>query len=211
MGVIVVVSSVAIVVLLHRTDTATRQLADDIQPARSNAFQLQAALRDQETGVRGYVITGDPRFLEPYYTGQQAEQAAAAELRQRLSGHDHLLADVTAIETVAEQWRTSYAEPLIARVSPGQPFPLSTAEADQGKAEFDELRALFDTQNADILSARDYARADLAAAQTWRNRELIAVLVVILGTGLALTLWVRRAVTRPVTAVGGGMPADRRR
>ena len=68
--------------LLDRTDTATDQLADNIQPARSAAFQLQAALRDQETGVRGYVMTGDPRFLEPYYTGKQGEQAAAAELRQ---------------------------------------------------------------------------------------------------------------------------------
>ncbi|MGO4445142.1 SpoIIE family protein phosphatase [Mycobacterium sp. 2YAF39] len=201
MGVIVIVSSVAVAMLLHRTDTATDQLADSIQPARSAAFQLQAALRDQETGVRGYVITGDPQFLEPYYTGKQGEQAAVAQLRQNLSDHDDLLADVTAIESVAEQWRTSYIQPLIARVSPGQPYPLSVAEADQGKAEFDELRALFDTQNADIYSARDVARAEVREAQTWRNRELIAVLVVILGAALALTLWVRRAVTGPVADV----------
>jgi sigma-B regulation protein RsbU (phosphoserine phosphatase) len=201
MGVIVIVSSVAVAMLLHRNDTATDQLADSIQPARSAAFRLQAALRDQETGMRGYVMTGDPQFLEPYYTGKQAEQAAAAELRQNLRDHDDLLADVTAIETVAEQWRTSYVEPLIARVSPGQPYPLSVAEDDQGKAEFDELRALFDTQNAGIYSARDAARAELREAQTWRNRELIAVLVVILGAAMALTLWVRRAVTGPVAAV----------
>ena len=108
---------------------------------------------------------------------------------------------VTAVETVAEQWRNSYGQPLIARVSPGQPYPLNVAEADQGMAEFDELRALFDTQNADIYAARDAARAELREAQTWRNRELIAVLVVILGAAMALALWVRRAVTGPVAAV----------
>jgi sigma-B regulation protein RsbU (phosphoserine phosphatase) len=201
MGVIVIVSSVAIAILLNRTDTATRQLSDNIQPARSTAFQLQAALRDQETGVRGYVITGDPRFLDPYYSGRQNEHTAVAELHEVLSDHDDLLADLTAIETAAEEWRTNYAQPVIERVTPGQPYPLSTAEASQGKTEFDELRTLFDTQNAGLYSARDDARDQLRAAQTWRDRELIAVLVVILGAAMALTLWVRRAVTGPVAAV----------
>ncbi len=201
MGVVVIGGSAAIAVLLHRTDTATRQLADTFSPARSIAFQLQAALRDQETGVRGYVITSDPRFLEPYFAGQEREQAASTALREVLSGNDALLADLSAIETAAGQWRSSYAQPLIARVSPGQPFPLSAAEADRGKAQFDNLRALFDTQNADLESTRNDARAQLQRDQTWLNRVLVVVLVAVVGTGLALALLVRRAVTAPVAAV----------
>ena len=201
MGVIVIGSSVVVAFLLHRTETATGMLADNIQPARSTAYQLQAALRDQETGVRGYVITGDSRFLEPYYGGQQAEEAATAGLRRLLVNHDDLLNDIAAIEAGAEQWRTSYAEPLIARVSPGQAYLLSAAEADLGKMQFDRLRTMFDTQNADLTSTRDAARAQLRHDQRWLNRVLIGVLVAILGTGLALTLLVRNAVTRPVAAV----------
>ena len=201
MGVVVIGGSAAIALLLHRTDTATHQLADTTSPARSTAFQLQAALRDQETGVRGYVITGDPRFLEPYFDGQQREQAAVAGLHQRLTGNGQLMADLTAIETAVAKWRTSYAEPLIARVSPGQPYPLSATEAEQGKAQFDHLRALFDTQNADLESARNEARAQLQRDQTWLNRVLVVVLVAVLGTGLALAVLVRRAVTGPVAAV----------
>lgn len=63
MGAVVIGGSVAVATLLHRTDAATHQLADSISPARSAAFELQGALRDQETGVRGYVITGDRRFF----------------------------------------------------------------------------------------------------------------------------------------------------
>jgi phosphoserine phosphatase RsbU/P len=201
MGVAVITGSVAIAILLHRTDTATRQLADHISPARSTAFQLQGALGDQETGVRGYVITGDPRFLEPYFAGQQAEQVAAAGVRERLSGNDDLLADLTAIETAGEQWRTTYAEPLIARVSPGQPYPLTGAEADRGKAQFDRLRALFETQTADLDSARNAARTQLQQDQTGLNRVLIIVLVEVVGTGVVLSILVRRAVTGPLAAV----------
>lgn len=201
MGVVVISGSAAVAVLLERTDIATRQLADTVSPARSTAFQLQAALRDQETGVRGYVITGNPRFLEPYVAGQKAEDVAAAALRQSLSGHDDLLADLTAIETAVQRWRTSYAEPVIARVSPGEPYPLSEAEADSGKAQFDALRALFNTQNTNLNSARADARARLEQAQTWLDRVLLGVLVAILGTGVVLTFLVRNAVARPVAAV----------
>jgi phosphoserine phosphatase RsbU/P len=201
MGVVVIGGSAAIAVLQYRTDAATRQLVDTTSPARSTAFQLQSALRDQETGVRGYVITGDRRFLEPYFAGQQAEQDAAARVGERLTGNDDLLADLDAIETAAEQWRTSYAEPLIARVTPGQPYPLSNAEAQRGKAEFDRLRALFEKQNADLDAARNSARAQLQQDQTWLNQVLIVVLVALVGTALALTLLVRGAVTRPVAAV----------
>ncbi|MDG5485184.1 CHASE3 domain-containing protein [Mycolicibacterium gadium] len=201
MGVVVLCGSTAVAVLQYRTDAAVRQLVDTTSPARATAFQMQAGLRDQETGVRGYVITGDRRFLEPYVEGQQAEQAAAARVRERLTGNDDLLADLDAIETAAEQWRTSYAEPVIARVSPGEPYPLSNAEADRGKAQFDNLRALFDKQNENLVSARDNARAQLQQFETWLNQVLIIVFVALVGTALALTLLVRGAVARPVAAV----------
>ena len=54
MGAVVLAGAVAGAVLLNRTDYVSRELIDDIQPARVAAYQLQAALRDQETAVRGY-------------------------------------------------------------------------------------------------------------------------------------------------------------
>ena len=59
-------------------------MTDNIQPARVAAAELQAALRDQETGLRGYLISADRQFLAPYYDGQRDEQAAAAEVRRRI-------------------------------------------------------------------------------------------------------------------------------
>ena len=76
----------------------SRELTDEIQPARVAACQLQSALRDQETGVRGYLIAADRQFLTPYYDGQQAEQAAAEDIRRRLGRRTDLVADLDAIE-----------------------------------------------------------------------------------------------------------------
>ena len=60
MGVLVLLSAVVGAALLNRTDVVSRLLSQEIQPARVAAAQLQAALRDQETGIRGYLICRRP-------------------------------------------------------------------------------------------------------------------------------------------------------
>ncbi|OOK63945.1 CHASE3 domain protein, partial [Mycobacterium kansasii] len=62
-GVMVLAGAVAGAILLNRTDELSRQLRDDIAPSRVAACQLQSALRDQETGIRGYLISADTQFL----------------------------------------------------------------------------------------------------------------------------------------------------
>src|SRR4029453_11560787 len=94
MGVVVLVGLVAGGLLMHRTDQLSRELIDNVQPARGQAYALQAALRDQETAVRGYVITADEQFLQPYYTGQDAEREAAQNVRERVGDHAELITDL---------------------------------------------------------------------------------------------------------------------
>ena len=105
MGLLVLLGAVVGGVLLDRTDEVSRSLRDDIQPSRVSAAQLQSALRDQETGLRGYLISADRQFLSPYYDGMRAEQAASQDIRQRLGGRADLIADLDAIETTAANWR----------------------------------------------------------------------------------------------------------
>lgn len=68
MGLVVLAGGVATVLLLGRSDQVTEELTEDIGPARIAAYQLQAALRDQETAVRGYLIAADRQFLAPTTT-----------------------------------------------------------------------------------------------------------------------------------------------
>jgi signal transduction histidine kinase len=199
-GVLVLAGAVAAAVLLNRTDAVSNRLSDHIQPARVAAYQLQAALRDQETALRGYVIAADPQFLEPYGSGQRAEQAAAQEVRDRIGNRPDLLADLTAVEQDAAVWRERYAQPLIDSVVPGRPN-VDTDIAERGKVQFDHLRALFDTQNANLTSARAVALAELDTVRSWRDGVLVAILAVLLVTAVLLGILVRRAVTRPLEAL----------
>jgi signal transduction histidine kinase len=198
MGVVVIVGLLAGGLLMNRTDQLSRDLIDNIQPARVQAYALQAALRDQETAVRGYVITADRQFLDPFYTGQEAEKQAAQNIRERLGGRGDLVSDLDAIEQGAQSWRTSYAAPIIANVSRGVPTADNRSLTDRGKTEFDDLRALFDRQNQNLLTARTDGIHQLERMRHWRDGLAIAMVAVFVGLAVVLALLVRNAVTRPL-------------
>jgi signal transduction histidine kinase len=201
MGTVVLAGAAAGAVLLGRTDAVTRELTDDIQPARVSAYQLQGALRDQETALRGYLIAADRQFLAPYVDGQRVERQAADDITARLGARVDLIADLTAIERAGAAWRSTYAQPLISSVIPGAPNVVDATTAARGKAEFDRIRGLFGTQNADLGAARTAAVKELDTMRSWRDRILIAMVAVFIAGAILLGLLMRRAVTRPLAVL----------
>ncbi|CAN3129255.1 sensor histidine kinase [Mycobacterium sp. smrl_JER01] len=201
MGVAVLVGGVTVAVLLHRTDQVSGQLIENIQPARVAAYQLQAALRDQETAVRGYLIAADRQFLLPYDQGREVEQEAAAAIRQLEQDRPDLLQDLDAIEEASGAWRTGYAEPIIADVLPGNPAAVDPALTEQGKAAFDRLRGLFDTQNEHLSQARNDGLAELDRFRALRNVVLVTMAGIFVVTIVLLALMLRAALVRPLGAL----------
>jgi signal transduction histidine kinase len=201
MGVVVLAGALTGWTLMNRTDDESRDLIDDIQPARVASYRLQTALRDQETAVRGYAITADREFLAPYYDGQQAERAAVDTIRTRLAKRPDLLADLDAVETAAAQWRTGFAEPLIASVHVGTPRAVDPTVIDRGKVEFDDIRELSDVQSAALTSARDEGVANLDATRGWRDRVLLGMVAAFFVTAVLLAVLIRNAITRPLATL----------
>lgn len=198
-GTAVLACSIAATILVSQADKVSNQLRDGVQPARIAAYQLQAALRDQETAVRGYLLTNDPRFLAPYNDGRTAETEAAEQIRQYLAGKEELLADLTGIEEAAEIWRSEYADPLLAGVTPSQ--PVADASIDEGKALFDRLRALFTIQNDHLSQARAAGLAHLDEIRGWRDAVMVAMILTFVTTAVLLAVVMRNAVNRPLSAL----------
>lgn len=201
MGVLVLGAGVAGAVLLQRYDQVSRELIDEVQPSRSAAYRLQVALRDQETAIRGYAISADRQFLDPYFAGQEAEATAADDIRRRAGDRTELIVDLDAIERAAASWRSSFAEPVIASITPNTPTVVSADVVERGKVGFDRIRALFDGQNQHLADARAAGIANLDHIRFWRNAVLGAIVVVLLATAVALAIVMRRAVTRPLSVL----------
>ena len=138
-GVLAVTAAVLVAWLTAQTRGTSNELVNSILPAQVQAYRLQGALVDQETGVRGYGLTGDVRFLQPYTTGLATEKAAAAQLRVLIGGKKLLTADLARIERAAQAWRAGYAVPSISKARRGPLTGNDLTLLDQGKAAFDRF------------------------------------------------------------------------
>ena len=72
------------------------------------------AMVDQETGVRGYLITGDEKFLEPYHSGGNAYTAAIRKIRELTSDNPAQQGRLDELNELATKWRSEIAERQIA-------------------------------------------------------------------------------------------------
>jgi len=199
MALLVVGSAAIIAAVVGNARTLTDRLQDTILPAQVQAYRLQSALLGQETGLRGYGITGDAQFLQPYTQGLATEADAAGRLRRLAGGQQPLATDLDGIEQAAGRWHRSDATPLIARARHG---PLNASDAGllgRSKQAFDHLRTLFATQNAHLATAATRGRASVnhvRAVQTWIFTLILAIL---LAAAAALTLVWRSAVAQPLS------------
>lgn len=91
--------------------TATRAFAE-----AAAAEAMLIAMLDQETGLRGYLQTGDERFLEPYRKGVQEFELALADAQAGADGDE--IAERRAIATqatIARRWQASAARAVASR------------------------------------------------------------------------------------------------
>ena len=72
------------------------------------------AMVDQETGVRGYLITGDEKFLEPYHRGGNAYTAAIKKIKTLTSDDPAQQSRLDELNELAKKWRSGIAEREIA-------------------------------------------------------------------------------------------------
>ncbi len=198
LGLLVVAAAVLVAALTVQTRETSNELTRAILPAQAQAYRLQGALVDQETGVRGYGLTGDPRFLQPYTAGRATEQEAAARLRALIGGKPPLIRDLARIERAAQAWRAGYAIPSISRARHGPLTGTDLVQLDRGKQAFDRLRVLFAAQDSRLAAAAVADRAALGRARVLQNWVYLTILVVFLLVAAALAVMLDRAVIRPL-------------
>jgi CHASE3 domain sensor protein len=121
-----------------------------VDQASSLLERLFRAQLDQETGLRGYLASGETIYLEPYTSGepvfeQTLQSLRAASDRAGMQADDTILLD---LQRTHEQWVDSVAKPLI--LNPNGPAAqreqqFGKALIDQERTDFSEASALYQT------------------------------------------------------------------
>ena len=102
---------------------------------------------DMETGQRGFLMSGEEVFLEPFIAGRAGLDTQLGVLRRAFSGDSANLARINRLEELANQWLTEVADPEIA----------SRRNIDTDQATFGEVITLMQSgigkQRVDAIRA----------------------------------------------------------
>lgn len=147
--------------------------------------ELQSLLIDQETGLRGYQLTGDPAMLAPWRAAAAPIRAHFTALRTLLGGDSRQLAALNNLETRYQEW-LGFAQPLLATRRPATP------EVNQrGKSLMDSIRGV----TRGLLQREDSRRQTQYEHARWlQSQELISLLASVLVVGSILAVFIRHRV-----------------
>ena len=162
--------------------------------------KLVGGLVNSETGLRGYLISGDTAFLAPLESGQKDYQAAVAEVGRLTSDNPTQQARLEKVKALGSGWLTNVAQQEIAFMKD----PTTQAKAREmkssgaGKKFMDGLRTIvaeMDNEERSLLTTRaaeSQAASNAANMTTILSAGITLVLSVLCALGMTLV------ITRPI-------------
>ncbi len=111
-----------------------------------DANNIMSQMVDKETGMRGYIVTGDTEFLEPYTNGKIAFISKLSNLKQDVNDNLSQVLKLNEIQLIASKWDTEVATKFITLrtdIKEGEDHNnqiLDLINSGVGKKEMDQIR-----------------------------------------------------------------------
>jgi signal transduction histidine kinase len=162
------------------------------------ANELERLLLDLETGQRGFVLTGQERFLQPWKAARRDFPGRAAKLLALVAGDPTTQKEAREIARRERAYIDSYAVPLVNAARRGAPSARSVASSYAGKRRIDLMRRDFDR----LLNAeQDTAAFSKARVDSAATRASAAAVAGVGGSIILIALYaayLTRAIVRPI-------------
>jgi signal transduction histidine kinase len=185
----------------HKLDNQRATVLSRVEPALLAALKLENALINEETGVRGYILSGKPESLEPYERGREAEVGAYREIERRDNiGGRRLSGDTRAVRERAHAWQLQFVVPILRRTHAGHTGAIPPTLS--GKGLFDKIRVALTRLREDLTGKLSSAQQQLNNDASVLQTALIVAAALILGSLIGAGFLLRRIITRPLADLG---------
>ncbi len=175
-------------------ETHTYQVLNEVE-------EILSLVKDAETGQRGFLLTNDKRYLDPYNQARSAIQPRIDELRRLVRDNPTQQTYLQTLEPLVAQKLAELDSTVRLRQTRGANAALSVVRTDQGKQLMDQLRNVVAQMKAgerDLLAARSQA-AETSARWSLNSVRFGMPLAISLLALIGLVL--NRQITRPLNRV----------
>ncbi|MBI2527220.1 MAG: CHASE3 domain-containing protein [Candidatus Rokubacteria bacterium] len=153
LALVIVTAVVAVDGTLMFIDATRRVEGTLVNVERLNAFL--SLLKDAETGQRGYLLTGDERYLEPYQDALAALWERQRELRVGLAARPGQRERLDALQPLISAKLAELHRTIELRRHEGEAAAVRVVLTDEGRALMDRIR-----EGISEMTARERARHD---------------------------------------------------
>src|SRR5882672_312257 len=198
---VVLLIFVIVGVLSYRSTTQLIGASEWRQHTYKVLGQLDAvlsSLQDVETGQRGYLLTGDEKYLEPYQNGLGKIDASLKEVRRLTVDNPRQQSRLDTLEPLVKNRLALAKETIDVRRAGSAEGAVQIIKSGRGKAFMDEVRKVISemkSEEDELLQTRS------AEAQTNANRMQWTILVgmlVALVLGALAGFVITRNIARPL-------------
>ncbi|MBP7337029.1 MAG: CHASE3 domain-containing protein [Niveispirillum sp.] len=162
---------------------------------------------NQETGLRGYLLSGKKEFLEPYAAGGKLAADSWRQAKELTKDNPAQQKRLDDLKLAMEKWQTGVADREIALMA--NPATVQAARdmeaGGAGKASFDNLRRIaedireVERQLLEVRAGNQSNALDASGTATWAGMAAACLLSILFGFLLS------RGVSTPVVAISGVM------
>lgn len=174
-------------------------LITDAIPIGYAADGLLTALVNEETGVRGYLVSGDEKFLDPYNLGKGDIRIKLKEIESRLDGHP-IMAGLIAEAKPKIDAIEKYFDSQISLAKQGNLEEARTRVGD-GKLLFDSYRESHDKIKKDIDKLTNDAWNDVINVQDKSNILIVVISIIAILATIVISYLLIRSISTPVKKV----------
>jgi methyl-accepting chemotaxis protein len=147
-------------------------------------------MKDAETGQRGYLLTGDEAYLEPYQAATGSVPKTIGDLHALTSDNAHQQARLAAATPLVDAKLAELKRTVDLRRTQGFEPALKVVLTGEGKRSMDELRAVvvaMDQEERQLLKDRsEVAESGGQAAKSTTALGALAALLFVSGAGFVI-------------------------
>jgi len=173
--------------------------------------EIMLALKDAETGQRGFIITGEDRYLEPYREALKIIEEHIKDVRGLTKDNPNQQKRLDSIAPLINEKVAELKETIDLRKNKGFAEALKMVITDKGKTIMDNIRKLDEEilkEEYDLLKKRDTAMSEsskkLIGLITY-GVPLVAVLIIVVAFFLSKNISVPlKAMTEVAVSIANG-------
>ncbi|HEY8084442.1 MAG TPA: CHASE3 domain-containing protein [Methylophilaceae bacterium] len=157
--------------------------------------QVASTLKDAETGQRGYLLTGEDKYLKPYLAAVETEGQTTQELRRLTTDNPNQQRNLDKLEPLVAAKLAELKETIeLRRGAKGFDAALAVVRTDKGKQAMDDIRQVMrevrDEENRllDLRNSQLAARSQTTLAIVKYGIPLAFVLLAVIGLLITRTI-----------------------